>query len=101
MVSGRTCAVMVKHTMTNILPNSFQSPNDYIDLGMELLTSQEFQCLIFATRHILGWQDKINNRQRIMSLTMFQNGFTTPSGQHFGGTGLSRHAILKALDGLV
>lgn len=89
--------------MTNtILPNAFQSPNEYVDTGMELLTPEEFKCLMFAARHILGWEDKINERQRIMSLTMFERGYTSAkTGRYFAGTGLSRAAIVKALAILV
>lgn len=69
---------------------------------MELLTGEEYKCLSFAARHILGWQDRINERRGAISFTMFEHGYTTQDGQRYGGTGLSRRAIQRALDdGLV
>ena len=85
---------------SRFIPNTFQCFNDYVDLMQELLTPEEFACLIFATRHILGWQDRISVRRARISLTMFEHGFTTESGTRYGGTGLSRAAIIKATDEL-
>lgn len=90
----------------SVLPNTFQNPNEYVDQAMELLSSEEFKCLIFATRHILGWQETFNTRQRPMSFTMFETGFDSKEtvekpSRHFGGTGLSRKAIGDALHELV
>ena len=79
-----------------LIPNSFQTPNAYVDEAMHLLTDPELRCLIFATRHILGWQDKINKRRGAISLSMFENGYNG-----YAGTGLGRPTIIKAVDGLV
>lgn len=88
-----------------ILPNSFQSPNDYVDAAMELLTGDEYKCLSFAARHILGWQDKINRRRGHISISMFEHGYdyATEEGEakHLGGTGLSRPTIVKIVATLV
>lgn len=83
------------------IPNTFQTFNVYIDRAMELLTDAEFRCLMFATRHILGWRDKVNDRQGVISLTMFERGFETKAGAHFGGCGLSRGTIIEATNSLV
>ena len=86
----------------HILPNAHQSPNGYVDLVMELLSGEEFKCLMFAVRHILGWQERFSEKRRALSVTMFEQGFTAPkTGAHFGGTGLSRGAIVRAVGGLV
>lgn len=84
-----------------IIPNSFQSPNAYVDTAMELLTGEEYKCLSFAARHILGWQDKINSREGVISLSMFEHGYADSSGTHYGGTGITRAAIQTALEQLV
>ena len=84
-----------------IIPNSFQSPNAYVDTAMELLTGEEYKCLSFAARHILGWQDKINSREGVISLSMFEHGYEDASGTHYGGTGITRAAIQTALEQLV
>lgn len=84
-----------------IIPNSFQSPNDYVDVAMELLTGEEYKCLSFAARHILGWQDKINAREGVISLSMFERGYALESGSHYGGTGITRAAVQAALEQLV
>lgn len=83
-----------------ILLNSFQSPNSYVDTAMAMLTAEEYKCLSFAARHILGWQDKISKRRGFISLTMFENGFIDSKGRVFGGTGLTRTTIISATDEL-
>lgn len=83
-----------------IIPNSFQSPNAYVDMAMELLTGEEYKCLSFAARHILGWQDKINSREGVISLSMFERGYALESGERYGGTGITRAAIQTALKAL-
>lgn len=82
---------------SKVVPNSFQTPNAYVDEAMEFLTGEEYKVLSFAARHILGWQDSVQQRQREISLSRFENGFTLPDGRHFRGTGLSRPTITKAL----
>jgi hypothetical protein len=84
----------------SIIPNSFSTPNDYIDASMEFLTSEEFKCLMFATRHLLGWQGGLKGQPKAMSLSMFEHGYTAANGTVYGGTGLSRGAIVRALAGL-
>ena len=91
--------------MARLIPNTFQTFNEYVDTGLELFTSEEWKCLIFATRHILGWQDKIVRRVAKISISMFQRGFSvkdkeTGEEKHFGGTGLTRGSIITALEGL-
>ena len=84
-----------------IIPNAFQTPNLYVDRVMPYLTESELRVLIFATRHILGWQDTIKKRQNTISITMFERGFTTKDGDYYAGCGLGRAAIIKALEALV
>lgn len=79
----------------SLIPNSWQTPNDFMDKYNPFLTSEEWRVLSYACRHILGWQDKIDSRMRRMSLSMFENGFL-----QYPGCGLSRPAIIKALNGL-
>jgi hypothetical protein len=81
---------------TKIVPNTFQTFNDHVDRAMAYLTGEEYKCLSFATRHILGWQDRIDSRCAVISLSMFEHGFTSESGAQYGGTGLSRTTIIKA-----
>lgn len=87
--------------MSKIIPNTFQTPNSYVDTAMELLTPEEYKCLSFAARHILGWQDKINKRRGVISVSMFERGYTTSEGTNYGGTGLGINAVLRAVDELV
>lgn len=84
-----------------IIPNAFQTPNLYVDRVMPYLTESELRVLIFATRHILGWQDTIKKRQNTISITMFERGFSTKDGEYYAGCGLGRAAIIKALESLV
>jgi hypothetical protein len=83
-----------------IVPNTFQTPNNYVDKAMAMLTGEEYKCLSFAARHILGWQDKISKRRGFISLSMFEHGFVTANGVVFDGTGLTRETIKRATDEL-
>lgn len=87
--------------MSRIMPNTFQTPNGHVDEALEHLTGEETKCLLFAVRHIMGWQDRIMKNCAPLSLTMFCDGFTTSSGTHYGGTGLGRAAVINAVDELV
>lgn len=79
---------MSKATQSAYVPNSYQTPNILVDILMPLLSPQEWMVLSFATRHILGWQDKIASRQANISVSQFMK------------CGLARQAILTALDAL-
>jgi hypothetical protein len=83
------------------IPNSFQTPNFFIDRLMGLLESDEYVVLAFATRHIFGWKDSIDSRQSRISLTMFEKGYEDSRGNIYGGCGLSRPKIQSALKELV
>jgi len=87
--------------MSTLLPNTFQCFNLYIDRALEHLTDSELRILLYTTRHILGWQDKIKKKQGHISLTMFEKGYTTETGKHYGGCGLGRGAIIAACNSLV
>lgn len=84
-----------------LVPNTFQSFNVYIDRAMELLSDAEFKVLMFSTRHIMGWQDKIDSRIAHISISMFEHGFTDKHGKTYCGTGLGRASIINALNVLV
>ena len=43
---------------STFVPNSFQTPNDYVDEIMPYLTGEEFKVLIYAVRRILGFQKR-------------------------------------------
>ena len=72
-----------------LLPNTFQTPNDVVDILMRLLTPTEFKVYMTAVRQILGWRDKIVERRDNISLTQFEDL-----------TGISRKPIIKALNSL-
>lgn len=90
--------------MSKIVPNTFQCFNDYVDRAMQHLTDSEFRVLIFATRHILGWQDRIGSRRAFISIFMFANGYTAKhedgTETTFAGCGISAGAIRKACHSL-
>lgn len=74
------------------IPNSTQIPNVFLDEIMPLLTGEELKVLLYAIRHIIGFQDRITTRTRHISLSMFQNGYGK-----YQGCGLGKNAIIKAL----
>jgi hypothetical protein len=84
----------------SFIPNSFQTPNDYVDQFMHLLSGEEFKVLTYTARRIFGFQ----KRQDQISLTQYQTGLgiTDERGALLDhGTGLSRPAVIKALTALV
>lgn len=78
-------------TKNGFIPNSFQTPNLFVDKVMPLLTAPEFVVLMFMARHILGWED-VQNRCTHLSLTAIEKGHRGQSG-----CGLGRSAIQAAL----
>ena len=56
---------------SKIIPNSFQTPNFFVDECMSFLTGNEYKCLSFLARKTFGWQkrsDRISKSQ-IMEAT--------------------------------
>ena len=84
---------------TGFVPNSFQTPNGYIDDIMPFLTGEEFKVLIYATRRILGFQ----KRQDRISISQFTEGTWSRGHDHLldCGTGLSIETVKKSLSNLV
>ena len=83
---------------SDFLPNSFQCPNTYIDLYQPLLTPNEFACLIYAVRRIIGF----NRDSDRISIAQFSKGKRNAEGENLdGGTGLSESAVRTAVNALV
>lgn len=62
-------------TSSKIIPNSFQTPNFFVDECMSILTGNEYKCLSFLARKTFGWQkrsDRISKSQ-IMAATGLAN----------------------------
>lgn len=85
---------------TSFIPNSFSTPNGFVDRLLGLVTPEEWVVLSFITRHIFGWQDSLKTREATISLSVIENGFTTSEGKAFGGCGLSRPVISTACKSL-
>jgi len=80
------------------IPNSFQTPNDYVDRYMAFLTPEEFKVLVYAVRRIFGFQ----KRQDRISLNQFADGITLADGRRLDyGTGLNPKTVKRAIDGLL
>jgi hypothetical protein len=78
--------------------NSFQTPNDYVDQFMYLLTGDEWKVLSYTVRRIFGFHE----REDCVSLTQYQFGIASEDGARLDfGTGLSRPTIVKALAYLI
>ncbi len=51
---------------SKIIPNSFQTPNFFVDACLAYLTGNEYKCLSFLARKTFGWQkrsDRISKSQ--------------------------------------
>lgn len=86
---------------TQLIPNSFQHPNIYIDELSYFLTPEEEKVLNKAIREILGWHNKIESRKAYISLSVFTAGKRDKEGNLLcRGCGLSTQAVRKALHSL-
>jgi len=58
-------------TPSKIIPNSFQSPNFFVDECMALLTGNEYKCLTILARKTFGWQKRSDrvSKSQIAALT--------------------------------
>lgn len=85
--------------MSKIVPNSFQTPNLYVDRLMPLLTDIELRVLVYMTRRILGF----NRREDQISLSQFTDGLiSTKNGEQLDyGAGVSKEAARTALESLI
>jgi hypothetical protein len=82
---------------TSFVPNSFCTPNAFVDKVMFLLTPEEWVVLSYVCRQILGWKDSINSREKEISLSTIEKG---SGSDHYNGCGLSRPVISTALEAL-
>ncbi len=69
-----------------ILPNSFQTPNFFVDECMSLLTGNEFKCLSFLARKTFGWQRRSDHISK---------------SQIMAATGLANETVDKSMNSLV
>lgn len=86
--------------MNELIPNSFQHPNAYVDWLSYYLTPEEERVLNKAIREILGFRDKIADRQARIALSVFVNGKEKNGQIVCMGCGLSLDAVRKALASL-
>jgi hypothetical protein len=83
---------------SSFVPNSFQTPNAYVDEVMPYLTGEEFKVLTYAVRRILGFQ----KRQDRISISQFTDGTHSKDGGVLDkGTGLSIGTVKTCLKSLV
>jgi len=84
--------------MSLLIPNSFQTPNIYIDRYMHLLTDSELRVLFYTIRRTFGFQ-KVSDR---ISISQYVDGKKNQEGESLDyGTGLARASVIKALDSLI
>ena len=82
--------------MSDFIPNSYQTPNAYVDRFMHLLTAEEWKVLSYTARRIFGFR-KVNHQDRI-SLSQYTDGVHTKDKKQLDyGTGLSKPAVMAAL----
>lgn len=87
--------------MPKFIPNSFQTPNFYIDYLDQYLLPSETKVLFKAIREILGWHTNIEERVNDLSLNDFIIGTYKENGEvRSFGCGLCRDSVIKALAAL-
>lgn len=86
-----------KNDKRNYIPNSFQTPNIYIDEYLHMLSGSEIKVLLYAMRRIFGFHKQTDR----ISVSQFCNGITGKEGNQLDhGTGLSRATVVGALNSL-
>jgi hypothetical protein len=84
--------------MSNFIPNSFQTPNAYVDQFMYLLSGTEYKVLCYLVRRIFGFQ----KRQDRVSIHQITQGIRKRDGEYLDhGTGLSTASAHSALQSLI
>lgn len=82
---------------SEFIPNSFQTPNAYVDQFMAFLSPEEWKVLSYMVRRIFGF----NKRQDRISYKQIMNGIKTKEGERLDyGTGLGMAATKNAVDKL-
>ena len=58
-------------TPNKIIPNSFQTPNFFVDELMQLLLPSEFMCMSVIARKTFGWQKRSDriSKQQVVDVT--------------------------------
>lgn len=82
----------------SLIPNTYQSPNEYVDFFMPLLVpvnANEFVVLIYAVRHILGWKESRETLTATISMSHFMDG--VEGNDYANGCGLTEAAVRRAL----
>lgn len=75
---------------SEFIPNSFQTPNIYVDSYLHLLSGEEWKVLTYAIRRILGF----NKRSDRISLSQFSEGIVNRQGVRLDyGCGLNVDTI--------
>jgi hypothetical protein len=82
---------------SKLIPNSFQTPNYYADEAMCLLNGAELKVLLYTVRQTYGFR---KDSERI-TLTEYCEGKVVGGERVTHGTGLSRGAVINALDMLL
>ena len=59
--------------MSDLRPNTFQTPNEYVDKYLYLLTSDECKVLLYAVRRIFGF----NKDQDRIAVSQFADGLVS------------------------
>jgi len=81
----------------DFIPNSFLTPNAYVDKCEAFVTPEEWKVLSYFCRRIFGF----NKRQDRVSIGQLADGIKTKGGEQLDyGTGISPPTIRKAVEAL-
>lgn len=90
----KTKSTKTDQSQSRFVPNSYQTPNAYVDDYLALLTGEEWKALSYAIRRILGF----NKRRDRISLSQFANGIRDKNDQPLDfGCGLSINTLRNVL----
>lgn len=79
---------------SDFIPNSFQTPNIYVDAYLHLLTGEEWKVMTYAIRRILGF----HKRSDRISLSQFAKGIQDKNGRYLDhGCGVNVDTVRSVL----
>jgi hypothetical protein len=83
---------------SDFIPNSYQTPNAYLDKFMAFLTPEEWKVLSYFTRRIFGF----GKRQDNIACSQIMDGIVAKSGERLDyGTGLGMQSVKSAIKSLI
>lgn len=93
---------VIKKNNVSFVPNSFQTPNAYVDVLEYFLTSDEFKILMNIVRRIFGYENKRELHHDNISISQIEHGQRSKEtgNKISNGVGLTHPTIIKCINNM-